>query len=187
MSPTPKTPEQIKTRLANLIVLRDNMAHPAHEKEHYALSMQINELAYTLGLMEDAGGGALLPADEMADFPMSLFLDEQEVEGKVRSITDMVYHESGEVGSHEAQSLILSRVAQNLMQSMVIERQADWTKVHLGFAQPKYRYVRAAGVAYRKGRETRAQGSEASDCPYPESSADASEWMKGLTEPDHGT
>jgi len=131
--------------MAKLIVLRDGMTHPAHENEQRALTAQINELAWMVELMEDAGAGALLPANETAQFPpLDLLLHERDVEDKVRSITDYMYHESGQAGSHEAQSLILSRVAQNLVQSMVIERQADWTKVSLGFARPTNGEVRSS-------------------------------------------
>ena len=121
--------EAIRDRIAKLVTLRDGMHHAETADR---LAFQITELQWVLEQMEDSGGGVLLPANEAVwTAPMDLVDHEHQIEDTVRKITDYVYHESGHIGSHEVQSFIIARVAQTLVQSMVIERQTEVVKLQL--------------------------------------------------------
>jgi len=60
-----------------------------------------------------------------------ILASEHEIEFAVRRIVDFVYHEAAKAGSHEAESLILARVAAKLVDSWVCESQAGVTRAAL--------------------------------------------------------
>jgi hypothetical protein len=56
---------------------------------------------------------------------VDLLADQYEIETIVRSIVDQVFHEAAAGRTAAVQSLILARVAARLVDSLVIERQAE--------------------------------------------------------------